>query len=110
MYKEITTYTVYDGPYDNKRVEENEPMLLNLNTIQVILKDTYTIKKKRYELMRLVTAEEGYLVSVEEGEAIKKILLSQNEPTPKNDRLAEEISHLTAAVRDLWNLLRARMR
>lgn len=112
MYKEITTYTVYDGPYDNKkRVEENAPMLLNLNTIELIFKKTYTIKKKKYELVHLVTGpEHAYLVSVEEGEAIKKMLLSQNEPTPQNDRLAEEVSHLTAAVRDLWNLLRARMR
>ena len=111
MYKEITTYTVYDGPYDNKRVEENGPVLLNLNTIQVIFKNTYTIKKKKYELMHLVTGpEDAYLVSVEEGEAIKKMLLSQNEPTPQNNRLAEEVSHLTAAIRDLWNLLRARMR
>ena len=105
MYKEITTYTI-----ENKRVVENVPVILNLNTIEFICKDTYTVQKKGYEFMRLVTAEEGYLVSVEEGESIKKILLSQNEPTPRNDRLAEEVSHLTDAVRDLWNLLRARMR
>ena len=49
--------------------------------------------------------EDDILVSAEEAESIKKILLKEN----GND-LAKEISQLTSAVRDLWNLLKARLR
>lgn len=48
--------------------------------------------------------EDDILVSAEEAETIKKTLLKDN-----GDALATEVAHLTVAVRDLWNLLRARM-
>lgn len=43
-------------------------------------------------------------VSVEEGEAINKALLCMSDTS-----LSHEISALTGAVRDLWQLLRARL-
>ena len=50
--------------------------------------------------------QDDILVTTDEADAIKKKLLSS---MGKNE-LAGEVRALTAAVRDLWNLLRARMR
>lgn len=44
----------------------------------------------------------------EEADEIKAILLKQDKS--KDDSVAQELNHLTMAIRDLWNLLRARMR
>lgn len=60
------------------------------------------------KLTRLAMTEnpqDDILISAEEAEEIKKKLLKGQDRALEN-----EISHLTAAIRDLWQLLRARMR
>lgn len=46
-------------------------------------------------------------ITSQEADEIKAALLSPSGKT--KDPLATEISHLTTAMRDLWNLLRARL-
>ena len=77
----------------------SEPIFLRLDTIS-------QIRSKSSEVKRIILSTgQEVNISSEEAEEIKKALLSGQ----KKDTLSEEVSHLTAAVRDLWNLLRARM-
>ena len=85
--------------------QTDSSVILRLDTIRQIRSETSY--DGTVNLKRLVISDDylqDILISNEEAEAIKKMLLSQKEP------LADEVSRLTAAVRDLWNLLRARMR
>ena len=86
-----------------------ERILLKLDTIRMVRTETFSYQDDTFTYGRLSISEvqdDDLLVSLEEAEQIKKELLSNQ----KKDSLSTEVSHLTAAVRDLWNLLRARMR
>lgn len=54
----------------------------------------------------------GYSVklSKEEYDKYSEELNSTSKTDSSNKNLTEEIKHLTMAIRDLWNLLRARLR
>lgn len=91
MYKQI-------HPIDPPSGKNLPPQTLRLDTIQNV--------RPVGELTMLNTDidEYPYYVSDEEGKEISKALLKLN-----GDALAREVSDLTHAVRDLWQLLRARM-
>ncbi len=75
-------------------------MTIRLDTIRMVIE-----LPDHFKLRMTDTYEDDITVSKEEGEAINKELLKMG-----GSALASEVSALTAAVRDLWNLLRARMR
>lgn len=118
MYKEIHPYKydAYGHAHAMKRGEkrpmsefftETSPELLRLDTIRRIKEET--IPDGSIRLIRLCVSDdwhEDLIVKPEEAEEIKKLL-------PKGasqDEIAQELHALTMAIRDLWTLLRARMR
>lgn len=116
MYKEITPYyRLFFGFFDNVQGKSDKelyqacpPMLLRLDTILSAMpwRTDGTI-----ELVRLVVSDnhkDDILITGQEYEAIRKTLLAQSAPERKSTD--SELSHLTAAIRDLTLLLRARLR
>ena len=117
MYKEIHPYKydAYGHAHAMKRGEkrpmsefftETSPVLLRLDTIRYIKEET--IPDGSVRLIRLCVSDdrhEDLTVKPEEAEEIKMLLLKNNLP----DETAQELHALTAAVRDLWTLLKARM-
>lgn len=116
MYKEITPYYrlffgLYDkcqGKSDKELYQACPPRLLRLDTILRAMPEQ---TDGTIELMRLVVSDDhtdDILIAGREYEAIRKTLLAQSAPERKSTDL--ELSHLTAAIRDLTLLLRARLR
>lgn len=115
MYKEITPYyRLFFGFFDECKGKSDKelyqacpPMLLRLDTILSAMpwQTDGTI-----ELVRLVVSDnhtDDILIAAREYEAIRKTLLAQSAPEGKSTD--SELSHLTAAIRDLTLLLRARL-
>lgn len=104
MYKEIHPLTPKLKSNTEGAIEEIEweqgqnPILLRLNTIREIRNDDSNLERL------VIDNRQDVFVTTDEAEQIKKALLSD-----KKDSLSTEVSHLTTAIRDLWNLLRARM-
>lgn len=104
MYKEIQTiyYDSFKGGY-----KEGSKRIIRIKDIRQIFPENSP--DESFSGFRVQISDdhiEDILVSQEEGESIKKILLSNGS---KQDDLAKEIASLTNAIRDLWALLRARM-
>ena len=117
MYKQIQPY-LYDGTGHSQAIRAGNdrpmseyykptpPVLLRLDTIRYIKEET--IPDGSVRLIRLCVSDdrhEDLTVKPEEAEEIKMLLLKNNLP----DETAQELHALTAAVRDLWTLLKARM-
>ena len=82
-----------------------EPQILRLDTIRRIVPES---TDGSINLRRICISEdhlEDIIVTQEEADRIQKTILKGNP-----DSLSNNIQALTAAVRDLWQLLRARMR
>ena len=109
MYKEIHPFFC---PIDNSldalstpAYKEMPSIVIRLDSIRLILPEPGTDSMKMARLRVSDDYLQDIIVLEAEAEEIKKELLS-----PKKDNVATEISHLTIAIRDLWNLLRARLR
>ena len=117
MYKQIQPY-LYDGTEHSQAIRAGNdrpmseyykptpPELLKLDTIRRIKEET--IPDRSIRMMRIIVSDDRYedlIVKPEEAEEIKMLLLKNNLP----DETAQELHALTAAVRDLWTLLKARM-
>ena len=114
MYKEIQRY-YYDANLFREGTEnlkakdyykKGDTVFLRLDSIRRIT--TNSISDETLSLYDLVISDdfhENITVEKDEALAIKKTLLGG-----KNSGLENEIHTLTLAIRDLWNLLRARMR
>lgn len=115
MYKEITPYyrlffgfcDECQGKSDKELYQACPPRLLRLDTI---LRAKPVQTDGTIELVRLVVSDDhtdDILIAGQEYEAIRKTLLAQSAPEGKSTD--SELSHLTAAIRDLTLLLRARL-
>ena len=116
MYKEVHPYYVdYGEQYKASRTGEKRPLsdfykegdkvTQRLDTIKRVC--TEKVPDDSIKLMRLCIGEdhsEDLVVTPEEGEEINNLLLKMN-----GSPLAKEIPMLTKAIRDLWELLRARL-
>ena len=115
MYKEIHPY-FFDSVAWNQLgfapdkqskdfMKEALPRFIKLDIIR-------QISSSGHEGYSRISVSDDYtsdiIVKNEEADEIKAILLKQDKS--KDDSVAQELSHLTMAIRDLWNLLRARMR
>lgn len=115
MYKEVHPY-FYDSMLSHSDVRNgNErkdidyyhkalPRVIKLEDIKQAIPEK--LPDGTGEFVRLKISDdyhEDILISVNEGEEIKKKLLSNS------NGLQDEVSRLTVAVRDLTNLLRARL-
>lgn len=117
MYKEIHPFffdsatsinDVHSGLQRNEKeyYKPGLPRVIRLEDIRQIVPQTLTDNTVGFTCLEVSDDyHDNILVSVEEGEQIKNTLLKSS-----GDTLAKEVQLLTAAVRDLWNLLRARMR
>ena len=122
MYKEIHPYyrdsamessDVMTGAVRNPTdyYKPGDPVVLRLDTIRQIRRQRDydpAIKNDRHcGFSRLVVSDDylqDIIVRTEEADEITKALVKDS-----SGNLAKEVSSLTTAVRDLWNLLRARM-
>ena len=107
MYKEIHPLDPYITPdTEEKNIVKLEPILLKLETIEQI-RPVFPISAKAKTNVYYIEFMQGgcSVITKEEADEIKSVLLKTN----KNS-LSTEISSLTSAIRDLWNLLRARLR
>ena len=115
MYKEIHPY-FFDSAAWNQLgfapdkqskdfMKEASPRFIKLDIIR-------QISSSGHEGYSRISVSDDYtsdiIVKNEEADEIKAILLKQDKS--KDDSVAQELSHLTMDIRDLWNLLRARMR
>jgi len=94
-------------PKEKAFYKKAEPRLINLACIRQIRPET--VLDASIKLVRLYVSDdhlEDIIVSKKEGDEIKKILM---EGGAGNDPLAEEVKKLTRTVRDLTELLRARL-
>lgn len=120
MYKEIHPITANIReisqnrmkPQSERRPEaelyrQGDTVILKLDLIEQMNPFRAYDGSAEYVTLEL-TGEKKYTVSVQEGEEIKKLLLKGSGSA--NADIARELEALTSAVRDLWNLLRARMR
>lgn len=83
-----------------------EPIIVRLDSIRSIRVELSTAGTP--DLYRIAVSgdrDDDIIVMSAEGEKLKKILLEDHESD-----LAKAISYLTKAIRDLWELLRARLR
>ena len=122
MYKEIHPYyrdsatessDVMTGTMRNPAdyYKAGEPVVLRLDTIRQIRRqrdyDPATKSDRHCGFSRFVVSDDylqDIIIKTEEADEITKALTKDS-----GGNLAKEVSCLTAAVRDLWNLLRARM-
>lgn len=117
MYKEIHPF-YYDSSTAHVKVRTGknrltkdyyipaEPRVLRLDVIRQII--PVAIPDGSVKLHSIQVSDErleDIIVSEEEATEIKKTLLKQS-----REKLPSEVSHLTAAIRDLYTLLRARLR
>lgn len=106
MFIEIHSYYQNNiPPYEWK---QHPPRVLNLNIIRTL---SETSSDEKIGKMFRISISDDYLqdiiIAQDEAEMIKKKLLSNASGT---NGLESSLSELTLAIRDLWNLLRARMR
>lgn len=125
MYKEIQPYCPKQDPYTTEEFIESledssklhpayyakkgSPIVIRLEDIKRMESAPLLHDGLRMTKICISNVHDEYvediIVSAEEGDAIKKMLL---EPAQK-DALSQEVHYLTTAVRDLWQLLRARL-
>ena len=111
MYIEIHPYHYTPGySLDTVPMKElyqpGDPVIIRLDTIRKV---TSTSPDSSCKFVRLCVSDdhlEDLLVLPEEGDLICKKLLAAG----SENKLSKESEALTAAVRSLWELLRARMR
>lgn len=115
MFKQIQPFYIENFLMDNdcmsgrvlaekEYYRKAEPFFLDLGTIKQVR--PVKLSDGSGEFTRLVVSNNhtnDIIVSKEEGDEIVRVLLK------KDTSLADEIHSLMTAVRDLWNLLRARM-
>ena len=106
MYKELHPYyRDFNPPYQILPATE---ITLNLSTIKSIRKDTIAPDPEG-GFYHFITWTDDYhdnlMISQKEADEVKKTIM-RNSP---EENLSESVRQLTTAVRDLWNLLRARM-
>ena len=106
MFIEIHSYYQNNiPPYEWKQLP---PRVLNLNIIQTL---SETSPDEKIGKMFRISISDDYLqdiiIAQDEAEMIKKKLLSNASGT---NGLESSLSALTLAIRDLWSLLRARLR
>lgn len=120
MYKKITPYwrdnqlwfSVQEDekmPKEKQFWKKGEPRLLNLSIVRQIV--PLKVIDGSIKLSYLEVSEnsvDNIIVSEKEAEEIKAILLASDKDTSK-DALATEVSRLAKCVRDLHELLRARL-
>ncbi len=106
MYKEIHPLDPYITPdTEEKDIVKLEPILLKLETIEQIRPVFPVSAKAKTNVSYIEFMQGGHaIITKAEADEIKSLLLKS-----KKDPLAEELSHLTSAIRELHNLLRARM-
>lgn len=118
-YRETYTLTELNDIANMKKVpladkfKPGEPVVLRLDTIREISRlleyNPDAQKTVHFGFSRLVLSDDPsrdvFYVKTEEADEITKALMRNS-----GADLAKEVSSLTHAVRDLWNLLRARMR
>lgn len=119
MYKEIhplyfdrqvwmtVNHEQSERPKQKAFYKKAEPRLINLACIRQIRPEM--VLDESIKLVRICISDdhlEDITVSQKEGDEIKKILM---EGSVGNDPLAEEVKKLTKTVRDLTELLRARL-
>lgn len=83
-------------------------MILNLDIIRTLSETTPD--EKIGKMFRITISDDYFqdiIIAQDEAEIIKKKLLSNASGT---NGLESSLSELTLAIRDLWNLLRARLR
>ena len=115
MFKKVTPFS-YD-PAAHREAGLDKPaadfykpvdkVTLRLDTIREVRTDGATDAGGGKPFSRLVVSNdhhEDIIVTKAEADAIDKLLLNDG-----GSQLAKEVEHLTAAVRDLWQLLRARL-
>lgn len=106
MFIEIHSYySNFQPPYEWK---QRPPMILNLDIIRTL---SETTPDEKIGKMFRITISDDFLqdiiIAQDEAEMIKKKLLSNASGT---NGLESSLSALTLAIRDLWTLLRARLR
>lgn len=122
MYKEIHPYyrdsmsesaDIMTGAKRNPAdyYKPGDPVVLRLDTIRQIRRqrdyDPATESDRHCGFSRLVVSDDylqDIIVQTEEADEITKALVKDS-----SGNLAKDVSSLTMAIRDLWNLLRARM-
>lgn len=115
MYKEITPYCLTfftfqseaQGKNDKELYQAYPPRLLRLDTI---LRAKPVQTDGTIELVCLIVSDDhadDILITKEEYKEIRKTLLAASAPEGKSND--SELSRLTAAIRDLTLLLRARL-
>jgi hypothetical protein len=85
-----------------------DKITLGLDTIKQVRSEGATDADGRKPYSRLIVSDDHHddiIVTKAEADAIDKDLLNDG-----GSQLAREVEHLTSAVRDLWQLLRARLR
>ena len=92
--------------WDTNMFKEDGTTVLNIASIESIDEVRMNVSLTDSICCRItfISGQDPRQTSIAEGERLKKILLKDD----KNP-LAGEVSDLTRAIRDLWNLLRARM-
>ena len=116
MYRKVTPFT-YD-PAAHREAGLSRPaadfykpgdkITLGLDTIKQVRSDGATDASGGKPFSRLIVSDNHHddiIVTKTEADAIDKALLNDG-----GSQLASEVAHLTAAVRDLWQLLRTRLR
>lgn len=113
MYKEIhpyfyDTFSAMNDVHGNVRKSETDyykpakPIVLKIEEIKQI------ISNEEESFVRLKVNDDyqnDIIIPKEEGEEIKKLLLRNS-----SDELAKEVERLTASIRDMYTLLRARLK
>ena len=93
------------GKKDSGYYHEGEPLTIRLDTIRQLRKETSADGSMSYYRLRVSDDyHDDILVSKEQGEKIKATLLKENEP------IAKELNILSTVIRNLYELLRARLR
>ena len=102
MYKEIHPLDPYITPdTEEKDIVKLEPFLLKLETIEQIRPVFPASAKAKTNVYYIEFMQGGHaIITKAEADEIKSLLLKN-----RKDSVSTELSSLTSAIRDLWNLV-----
>ncbi len=105
MYKEIHPLDLKSVIAEERNIKKLEPFLLKLESIEKIIPviPVTTNTEIKFCEIRFMQGDRA-IITKEEADEIKSLLLKS-----RKDPLAEELSHLTSAIRELHHLLGARL-